>query len=250
MYNLYIDISGGTSPGKIKTKGERLMFCPQCGAQNADGSRFCGKCGEPMNPVNSGSNLPVVTRSSGKPASSVVTDVLTFLKANVKLVGIVAGALAAILLFSLLFGGRGYKKTVNKFMDSVLDMDAKGMVAMLPDEVLDAALEEEGYSKKDMKKLIAQLQEELDSAMSYMNMMGDLKIKYKIVDAEDVSGEDLAYLKEMYSELGVKVSAAKEVEVELSVKVLGMTQTETLELVVIKIGRSWYIEADSMGNVF
>ena len=249
MYNQYIDISGGLSPGKIKKKGERIMFCPKCGAQNADGSRFCGKCGEPMNSGNSGSNLPAVTRSAGKSASSVVTDVMAFLKANVKLVGIVAGALAAILLFSLLFGGRGYKKTVNKFMDSLLDMDAKGMVAMLPDEVMEAALAEEGYTKKDKKILIAQLQEELDYGMSYMSMMGDLKMKYKIVVAENVSGEDLAYQKQNYAEIGAKVSAAKEVEVELSVKVLGMTETETVELVVVKFGRSWYIDIESMGDL-
>ena len=134
-------------------------------------------------------------------------------------------------------------------MDSLLDMDAKGMVAMLPDEVMEAALAEEGYTKKDKKILIAQLQEELDYGMSYMSMMGDLKMKYKIVDAENVSGEDLAYLKQNYAEIGAKVSAAKEVEVELSVKVLGMTETETVELVVVKIGRSWYIDIESMGDL-
>lgn len=222
------------------------MFCPKCGMQNASGARFCGKCGEPL---NSASNLPVVTRGPGKSGSSVVSDALGFLKANRGLVSIIAGVLAVILLVTLIFGGRGYKKTVNKFMDSVMDMDAKGMIAMMPDEVLDAALEAEGYSKKEMKYLIEQLQEELDYSMSYMNMLGDLKIKYKIVEAEDLSKEDLVYLKESYAEIGAKVSAAKEVDVELSVKVMGMTQTETIELVVVKIGRSWYIDAESMGDI-
>ena len=64
-----------------------------------------------------------------------------------------------------------------------------------------------------------------------------------------MSGEDLAYLKQNYAEIGAKVSAAKEVEVELSVKVLGMTETETVELVVVKIGRSWYIDIESMGDL-
>ena len=225
------------------------MFCPQCGAQNADGSRFCGNCGEPMNSGNPGSNLPAVTRSAGKSVPAVVTDVLTFLKTNVRLVSIVAGVLAAILLFSLLFGGRGYKKTVNKFMDSILDLDAKGMVAVLPDEVVEAVLEEEGYSKKDKKHFIEMMQEELDYGMSYMNMLGDLKLKYKIGEVENLSKDELAYLKENYAEIGAKVSAAKEVEVELSVKILGMTQTESVELVVVKIGRSWYIDIESMGDM-
>ena len=49
---------------------------------------------------------------------------------------------------------------------------------------------------------------------------------------------------------GVRVKMEEEkVEVELSVKVLGMTETETVELVVVKIGRSWYIDIESMGDL-
>lgn len=213
------------------------MTCTKCGAQNAPGARFCGTCGEKLGPE---------AKTSSKPG---VADVQGFLKNNRKLVGVIAAALAVVLLFSLVFGGRGYKKTVKNFMDSVMDMDAKGMVEMLPDEVLEVALEEEGYTKKDLKRLISELQEELDYSMSYVDMFGDYKMDYKILSAEDVSKEDLSYLKEMYSEIDVKVSGAKEVEVELTIEVMGMSQSETLELVVIKIGRSWYIDAESIGSI-
>lgn len=213
------------------------MFCTKCGAQNDNGAKFCIKCGEKLE------STAVTVSKSGPPAlASLGQD-------KRKLVTIIAGALAVILLFSLVFGGRGWKKTASKFMDSFMDLDAKGMVEMMPDKLLEKALEEEGYSKRDLKFLIAELQDELDASMSLISMYGDIDMDYKILGAEDMSREDLADLKEMYSELGIKVSAAKSVEVEVTIEVMGMSQTENLEIVVIKIGRSWYIEVDSMGSI-
>ncbi len=41
------------------------MFCTQCGQQNPDDSRFCARCGAPMNPKPSGGNdLAVETTST------------------------------------------------------------------------------------------------------------------------------------------------------------------------------------------
>lgn len=212
------------------------MICTNCGAQNASGARFCGSCGAKMGP-----------EVKKTPAKTGLSGAQGFLKANRKLIGMIAAVLAVVLLFSMVFGGRSYKKTVNKFMDSLLDMDAKGMIEMMPDKLLKTLMEEEGYTKKE---LIEELQDELDYGMSYMEMIGDLKLKHKIVGAEDMSKEDLRYLKDMYSEIGIKVSAAKVVEVELTMKAMGMTQSETFELMVIKIGRSWYIELESLENFF
>lgn len=213
------------------------MFCTKCGAQNDNGAKFCIKCGEKLE------NTAVAVRKTGS------TEVLSLLQSNRKLVAAVAGVLAVILLFSLVFGGRGWRKTADKFMDAFMDLDAKGMVELMPDKVLDMALEESGYSKNDLKFLISELQDELDSAMAYVEMFGDYKMDYKILGAEDVDPEDLLYLKEQYSEIGVKISGAKEVEVEITIEVMGMSQTETVDLVVIKVGRSWYIEIDSMGSI-
>ena len=213
------------------------MFCTKCGAQNANSAQFCIKCGEK---IGTGTAVPA------KPA---VSGPVGLRKDNRKLITMIAAAVAVILLFSLVFGGRGYKKTVSNFMDAFIDLNAKGMVNMLPDKVLQKALEEEGYSKNDLKFLIAELQDELDSSMSYVDMFGDYKLDYKILGAQDVSKERLSYIKENYSEIGVKVSAAKTVEVEMTIDVMGRSQTETVDIVVIKIGRSWYIDAESMDDI-
>ena len=40
------------------------MFCTQCGQQNPDDSRFCARCGAPMNPAGGGGDLAVETTST------------------------------------------------------------------------------------------------------------------------------------------------------------------------------------------
>jgi hypothetical protein len=40
------------------------VFCTQCGQQNPDDSRFCARCGAPMNPSGGSSDLGVETTST------------------------------------------------------------------------------------------------------------------------------------------------------------------------------------------
>ena len=213
------------------------MFCSKCGAKNPANANFCIKCGEKMVAA------PTV------PATITAVGPVKLRNDHRKLIVPIAAALAVILLFSLLFGGRGYKKTANEFMDAFVNSDAKGIVELLPNKLIQKLLEEEGYGKNDKKLLIAELQDELDSTMGYMAMFGEYKLDYKIQGAQDVSKEYLSYIKENYKELGMKVTAAKTVEVTMTIDVLGMSQTENVSLTVIKIGGSWYIDIESMGNI-
>ena len=211
------------------------MFCSKCGAQNPGNAKFCIKCGEKM--------------ATTDVASATVSNLNELVKDKRKLIMAAAAALAVILLFSLLFGGRGYKKTANEFMDSFVNCDAKGIVDLLPNKLIQQLLEEEGYGKNDKKLLIAELQDELDSTMGYMAMFGEYKLDYKIQGTQNVSKDQLSYIKGNYKEIGIKVSAAKTVEVTMTIDVLGMSQTENVSLTVIKIGGSWYIDIESMGNI-
>ena len=56
---------------------------------------------------------------------------------------------------------------------------------------------------------------------------------------------DMRYIVEDYEEIGVKVKEAKIVEVELTVKAFGMTESSEMEIGVVKIGGSWYVDVNN-----
>ena len=237
------------------------MYCPKCGTQNASGARFCGKCGTPVDSADNvyeasqqvgsaAGNVYGASYQSGSAAGSAGYAAASRSSGSRKGV-LIAGVAAALVVVALLccwifgvFGGGSYEKTVDKFFDSFLDADAKGIVECLPDEFMELAMEEEGTTKRE---LIEELQYVLDEIFEYMP--SGVKIEHKIVYTEDVRGEDLEYVKDMYSEIGAKVTAAKIVEVELTISYMGMSESETLELGVVEIGGSWYIDVQSMEDM-
>jgi hypothetical protein len=65
------------------TRASVAVFCPKCGAQNADGAAFCSSCGAslsaapgpaPMGPTPGGQGMPSSNRYAGK--SAIVAAVL------------------------------------------------------------------------------------------------------------------------------------------------------------------------------
>ena len=73
------------------------------------------------------------------------------------------------------------------------------------------------------------------------------------VDAEHKDGIliDLTIAKESnYEDINVKVSAAKTVEVEFTLKGDETEVSNSLEISVIKVDRSWYLDLYTMGNLF
>lgn len=91
-----------------KEKEERNMFCPKCGKQIPDGSRFCSICGEKIAVPE-----PVVTVENRKTAVTVVqpgavrTGGKIQIKKYIPLAAAVVGILALVLLVSALFSGSG-----------------------------------------------------------------------------------------------------------------------------------------------
>ena len=76
-----------------------------------------------------------------------------------------------------------------------------------------------------------------------------------IYDVDDIKGEDLKDIKDELKEMGVskkKVKKAKEVEVEMTMREKGASKddedTQSLSIIVVKIGRNWYVA--NMDNFF
>lgn len=216
------------------------MFCGKCGTKNADNVEFCTNCGAKL-------NKSAVTKST---AVSVANQ-----NDKNRKVGIIAVAVAAVIvviLGVLLLGGRSYKATIEKFVDAQFDANAEAIFDLMPQKMIDYALEEDGYDPDDLDYLIDELNEELqDQLDSLDSYLGEgWKITYKILDDEDVKGADLDDIKNAYEDAGVKVSAAKSVEVELTVTSDETESSNSLDVSLIKVGRSWYLDAMSMGNLF
>lgn len=217
------------------------MFCGACGAKNPDGAAFCQSCGVPLREM----------QAEAVPQGGSAADSIQSSQRN-KMIGIAAVAVAAIVVVFLAFnllGGRSYESTVTKFLDASLDGDAETIISLLPDEMVDQALEELGYHPSDRDEAVEELNAALQSAAgSLKEALGDnLKVSYNVVSAEDLSASKLLELRQSYSVYDIDVDGAKEVDVEMTVTAtaLDLSGTYTLTVPVVQVGRSWYLDAEN-----
>ena len=187
------------------------MLCKKCGTENPDGAKYCSKCGKALN-----------EKSPAK-------------KNREKGIVLAVCVIVAVVLLVYTLGGRSYKKTIDTFVTSQFAVDAQSIVELLPEKVVDKALEETGYSKTEL----------VDEANDSLK-----KLSYKMTNVEDVTDDDLDDLKSNYEDINVKVSAAKTVEVEFTLKGDETEVSNSLEISVIKVDRSWYLDLYTMGNLF
>lgn len=88
------------------------MFCPKCGAQNADGAQFCASCGAPIqqpanNPTPGPVPGPVPTPSPVNGGVSQLNSLAGNLGGILPLARIIAGAVMIICFFLPLYGLAG-----------------------------------------------------------------------------------------------------------------------------------------------
>lgn len=147
--------------------------------------------------------------------------------------------------------GKSAKAVAEQFMDGLADADAEAMFDLLPDEVVEYIMEDEGMSKSDWNEQIDYLSESLkemyEETEEYYG--GKLKITYEITDEWDLEDEELEELQEDYEDVDVKIKAAKVIEVEAVMNCGDYEEPTTFELVVLKIGSNWYLDFDSLENI-
>ena len=211
------------------------MFCRNCGTQNQDGAGFCCSCGAPL--------------SSGGPAGGGAAAKAKNI--NVKLIGIVAAVVVVLFVaFKLLFGGGGGpEKSATKFVDSIFKGDGKAIVNMIPDKVVEEIMDEEDMTKKEM---IEELNDRLEYIKDDMDDMYDKwSVKCKVLDTEDFSKRELRDLADRYEDsYDIDVKAAKTVSVKATLKADGVTDSNTMAIVMIKVGGKWYLEYTSIHRYF
>ena len=208
------------------------MFCGKCGKNNSDDAMFCRECGAPLQAYHS----PGGDAAAHIPSSTQASH-------HNRLVGIIAVAavaLVALIAGFSLFGGRSPDAAVTQLVDAVFDADGKAIVALMPETVLKLAAEE-GYSRQD---LIDELEAELDSQLYWiLSYAGDdWSVSCKVGQSDDVSNKELRALQDEYKEYDTDISAAKTVEAQITFTSEEYDNTSTIEVPVVKVGRSWYID--------
>lgn len=226
------------------------MFCGKCGAKNPDEAAFCSACGAKLNEgqkVVGGEAAPVEQMPVEQ---TPVTEEKNSKNKKVGIIAVAVIAIAAIAGIFALFGGKGYEAVAEDFVEAYYTADAAGIVELIPEKMVDYTLEDEGYDSLDA--FIEEGNETLEAQMYFVELyLGEnLTVTSEILGVEDVSEDDLPVLKVDYEYYGIKVSEAKYVEIEYTVKGSEDEMTDTLEIPVIKIGSSWYLDVDNMGVVF
>lgn len=217
-----------------------MAFCGKCGAKNKDGAMFCTQCGAALNTVSGGGGHGRVSELRKKNRDR-----------NVGMIAAIVAAVAVVAVGIFLFGGRSYKATVKRFVNATFEADAEAMLKLIPKKMVDNLLEEEGYDDDELDDMVDEMneyfQDQMDSLDKYLGE--GWEVSYEILAAEKLTGDDLDDIKERYEDADVKVSAAKEIEIELTIKTDEMENSDTTDLYVVKVGRSWYLDAVSMGGL-
>ncbi len=204
------------------------MFCGNCGTENPEGTPFCAGCGAALGGTKSkGGNF----------------------KVNPKvIIAAVVGVLAVVILVTLLFGGNSPTKVVDKFMAAVVDADAKGMMKQVSDDVIDYMMEEEDMDKDDWNDQLDDLSDNMKDMYEQMEDYydGKVKITYDVKSEKDLDEDELEDLQDYYEDkYDIKVKDAKTVKVKVTTKCGDYKDSNTMELVVVKIGGKWSIDIDS-----
>jgi len=217
------------------------MFCKNCGTQLPEYSTFCPNCGTML------SSTPAPKKGSSFSLNLNGKNRNVLMIAGV---AVVAVALALILIFTL--GGRSYEKTVAQYIESQFEGDIDGIIDLFPKKMMDEILDEAGYDEDEYDEFVREGEEALEEMLDYLEMYigDDWELEYEIVDTETITGEELEDIIDYYADHDVKVKEAKTVEVYFVLTADGMDFDNTMDLSLIKIGNSWYLDLNTMGMIF
>ena len=226
------------------------MFCGKCGHENEEDAVFCTECGARLDGGASASFIGAETV-----AVNVSAD------AKNRKIGMIAVAAAAIVLIAFgtfVFGGRSYKKTIALYVEYSNKLDMEAICdKLVPSKIIDYMNEKDGISRSEYRKGIKQMEKEMEESIEEIEKQYDVKWKnckvtYEITDMEALKGDELDDIKETYKEdIGLKVSAAKQGEIEITIKIDDDNETTTsLDISLVKAGRNWYLDLVNMGDLF
>ncbi len=224
------------------------MFCPNCGNQIPDGSAFCPVCNAQLSPV--------VTPQKPK---TDLKKILIPIVCVVALVAVVAGIVFAVNggkskggSSSSSGGGSSssssYTKVIDNYFKAIEKNNADLMQSSVVSQYQVEYINSNGEDASEIFEEIVQYAYE----DYYYDCGENFKIEYEIVDKEQATEEDLAYLKEnfydyydiSYDEDQLPITDGYEIEVECTITGDDYSTTDSYNLDLIKEDGKWRILYD------
>lgn len=207
------------------------MFCGKCGARNDDGAAFCSKCGAPL-------SAPAAPNPDAK---------------KHRIIGIAAVGVAVLLVAVILiaiFSGRSANSAAKSFAEAVFEGDGDDIVDLIPNAVIKARAKSQGLSTRREKEEMA---DEFDRNFDRIaELMDDVKFSFKVSGDEEYSASQRENIIERYKSMDVKVKDAKTVKLRVTIRSHGekLELAEPIRVPLIKVGGSWYVDYERIGDSF
>lgn len=252
-----------------------VMFCPHCGTQLPDGSRFCGACGAQLPAATPESMAPqpgAAPQPIEPPAPQSVYDAPPTFDASSPQGGskpktalIVAAVVAAIAVVALLVfgltrctsaGSSGSPQDVANRLDGALETMIDGdfssesltsgidqMIDIMPPEAVEKALERDGMTREDLR-------DDMESALGVMDeysaYLGMVNIEFEVTVGAPLSADDLEDINDSLADAGVSSSASEAYQISLYMEVsaLGQSYEQDLDesgMCAVHLGSGWYL---------
>lgn len=145
-------------------------------------------------------------------------------------------------------GTPSYRDTVGDFIEAINDADVRSLFQLMPAELIDSYITEEGIEKQDLMALV---QQELDlTGENLIALYGeDWSINHEILETRELLEDELLQLQAEYEELELQISEAIVVDLALTFGEEEPANDSTIQVLLLKIGGSWYITGDFLDTL-
>lgn len=243
-----------------------MKFCGNCGKELADDEMFCPDCGmqSESEVVNEQSEAVVdeqivandVPEVESAPLSDGNDDVKDGKK---KTKTIIAAVVAVVVLILAVFGiascssTNSSPKNVVKKMEKVFNLKGVSVndVIKICDPIVAKELKEEIKDDKDIKDdfkdNLKEAREEIEDEYGK-----NAKIKLKIKSEKNIKKSDSTYeyIEEYFEDEDLKLQAAKNIKVEMSVKGSDGNDEDVTTFTVVKVKGKWYLYGSTFSYLF
>lgn len=140
-------------------------------------------------------------------------------------------------------GTPSYRDTVSSFIHAINNADVRSLFQLIPAELIDSYLAEEGIEKQDLMELV---QQELD--LTHENLISlygeDWNLSHEILEIREIIEDELVQLQKEYEELELTITEAVVVDLALHMGAEETNKDSNTQILLLKIDGSWYITGD------